>query len=89
MSDWKRSLVIKNPDQVPAHPLAQTSELAAEEVTTEVTDLLNVIAGEMSRQELQTIMGLKSTEHFRKAYVLPVVASEYLHRCLIATTCRG
>lgn len=40
-----------------------------------VAALLNVLVGKMSRQELKVAMGLKNTEHFRKAYVLPAIAA--------------
>ncbi len=41
--------------------------------TTEVAALLNVVVDEMSRQELQAPMGLRSCEQFRQAYVLPAI----------------
>ena len=43
------------------------------EVTPEVTPevrLAQVLAGEMSRQQLQQALGLKDDEHFRKAYLM-------------------
>jgi ATP-dependent DNA helicase RecG len=43
------------------------------QVTPEVKRLLKHLKGEMSRQELQDAMGLKSTKHFRKAYLLPAL----------------
>ena len=52
------------------------------EVTMEVAALLKVIDGEMSRQELQTAMGLKNAEHFRKAYILPAIAAGTLEMTL-------
>ncbi len=48
----------------------------APEVTPEVTPevrLLLVLAGEMTRQQLKEALGLKDDEHFRKAYLLPVL----------------
>ena len=43
------------------------------EVTTEVLRMLGVFKGDMSRQELQRLLGLKDDEHFRKAYLLPAI----------------
>ena len=61
------------------HPMTQDPMIATAEVTMEVTmevaALLKVVQGEMSRQTLQTSMGLKNAEHFRKAYVLPAMAA--------------
>jgi ATP-dependent DNA helicase RecG len=84
--DERLSYVVR----LPVHPLAQGPDVAAGEVTTEVTTevtmevaaLLNVVAGEMSRQELQVAMGLKNAEHFRKAYVLPAIAAGCLEMTL-------
>lgn len=77
--------------RLPAHPLAKrpatevidqvTTEVTTE-VTMEVAALLKIVAGEMRRQELQTAMGLKNAEHFRKAYVLPAIAGGYLEMTL-------
>lgn len=43
------------------------------EVTTEVTQIIGVLDGEMSRRELQAALGLRNSEHFRKAYLLPAI----------------
>jgi ATP-dependent DNA helicase RecG len=43
------------------------------EVTPEVLRVLGVFKGEMSRQDLQRLLGLKDDEHFRKAYLLPAI----------------
>ena len=46
------------------------------EVTTEVTKvtrLLQAIGGEMTRQELQSALGLKNDEYFRRAYLRPAL----------------
>jgi hypothetical protein len=46
------------------------------EVTPEVAPevrLLRVLAGEMTRQQLQQALGLKDDEHFRKAYLQPAL----------------
>jgi len=42
------------------------------EVTPEVR-LVLALKGEMSRQELQSVLKLKDAEHFRKAYLLPAI----------------
>ncbi len=44
------------------------------EVTPEVA-LLAVLKGELDRRALQDALGLKSEEHFRKAYLLPALKS--------------
>jgi ATP-dependent DNA helicase RecG len=36
----------------------------------------------LSRQELQQALGLKDTKHFRKAYLLPALASELVEMTL-------
>ena len=59
---------------------AEAEEYPAVRVTTEVTGevtgevrLLQVIAGEMTRQHLQEALGLKHEDHFRKAYLSPAL----------------
>lgn len=51
-------------------------EIAAEvtrEVTGEVGRLLRALSGEMSRQPIQSELGLKAEEHFRTAYLKPAL----------------
>ena len=43
------------------------------EVTTEVMQIIGVLGGEMSRRELQDVLGLRNAEHFRKAYLQPAI----------------
>ena len=43
------------------------------EVTTEVMQIIGVLDGEMSRRELQDVLGLRNAEHFRKAYLQPAI----------------
>jgi ATP-dependent DNA helicase RecG len=43
------------------------------EVTTEVIRMLGLFKGDVSRQDLQRLLGLKDDEHFRKAYLLPAI----------------
>jgi ATP-dependent DNA helicase RecG len=45
----------------------------APHVTPEVTRLLEAFNGDMSRQELQDMLGLKDYKHFRKAYLHPAL----------------
>lgn len=63
--------------RLPCHPqaLAPTVQVTGE-VTTEVERLLRVLVGEMSRQQIQSALGLKGEDHFRKAYLLPALRSE-------------
>jgi ATP-dependent DNA helicase RecG len=49
-----------------------TKEVAPE-VTQEVLRMLRAIEGDMSRQDLQRLLGLKDNEHFRKAYLFPAI----------------
>lgn len=74
--DERTSFVVR----LPRHPLAQDPDIG--EVTMEVAALLKVVQGEMSRQALQTAMGLKNADHFRKAYVLPAIAADCLEMTL-------
>ncbi|MBK9428218.1 MAG: DUF4062 domain-containing protein [Gammaproteobacteria bacterium] len=59
---------------------ARALETVAPEVTPEVTPevapevrLARVLVGEMARQQLQSALGLKDDEHFRRAYLLPAL----------------
>jgi ATP-dependent DNA helicase RecG len=55
--------------EFPVHPVfAET--LKKRDVTMEVKRLLNVITGDHSRKELHKMLGLKNSDHFRKAYLL-------------------
>ena len=81
--DERASFVIR----LPVHPLAQaaTAEVTGEvtmEVTMEVNALLKAIDGEMPRRELQDLLGLKNADHFRKAYLVPAIASGCLEMTL-------
>ena len=76
--------------RLPVHPLAEVAAPDAQEVTTEVatevtTEVGRVIAAlqaEMSRQALQQALGLANAEHFRKAYLLPALASGFVEMTL-------
>ena len=52
------------------------------EVTTEVKRLLNVMAGDHSRKELQELLSLKNAEHFRKTYLLPAINAGFMKMTL-------
>ena len=41
--------------------------------TTQVSKLIEVLEGEMTRDELQAILGLSNREHFRKEYLKPAI----------------
>ena len=53
-----------------------------ETTTPEVTRLLNVLQGEMSRVELMTVLGLKDTEHFRKVYLTVAIDEGIIERTI-------
>ncbi len=44
-------------------------------VTPEVRKMLSILKGEMSRKEIQQILGLKDEKHFRTAYQQPAIAT--------------
>ena len=48
------------------------------EVTGEVEKLITIIKGEMKRIELQSALGLKHEEHFRKAYLRPAIEADLI-----------
>ena len=50
----------------------------ATEVTMEVARLLPLCTVPRSRQELQHSLALRNNEHFRKAYLVPALASGLL-----------
>lgn len=73
---------------LPVHPLAarvdtDVTPQVTMDVTTDVTmdvppevaGLLRRVQGEMSRPELQALMGLRNAEHFRRAYLVPAMAA--------------
>lgn len=72
--------------RLPVHPLAEQSALATDQVTMDVTmdvapevvRLLQNVHGEMSRPDLQAVMGLKNADHFRRAYLVPAMDSGLL-----------
>lgn len=58
-----------------------TGEVAGE-VAGEVERLLRAVIGEMSRQQIQSALGLKGEEHFRKAYLKPALATQMIEMTL-------
>lgn len=74
--DDRLSFVIR----LPVHPLARSMSPeingeVAPEVTPEVERVVLALQEELSRTELQQDLGLKDEKHFRKAYLLPALAS--------------
>ena len=65
--------------RLPCHPLALVPKGDAGEVTPEVTPevekVVRALPNALSRQVLQDALGMKDDEHFRKAYLLPALAS--------------
>ena len=67
--------------RLPVHPLAAAAEGEAAQVTGQVTGqvtvevarLLQVLSGDMSRQELQQALELKHRDHFNAAYLTPAL----------------
>jgi ATP-dependent DNA helicase RecG len=49
----------------------------AEQVTTQVSNLLKVLDKPLSRQELQEKLGLRNREHFRQSYLRPDRMEEF------------
>jgi REP element-mobilizing transposase RayT len=64
--------------EVKAHDEAhEPAGEVAPEVAPEVR-LLKAFSGEMTRQSLQTALGLKDDEHFRKTYLLPALQAGHI-----------
>ncbi|RVU35688.1 transcriptional regulator [Rheinheimera riviphila] len=84
--DDRLSFVIR----LPRHPLSLgpvitgwevTGEVTGEvagEVTGEVERVLRVMSGEMSRQQIQSALGLKGDDHFRTAYLKPALLAQVI-----------
>jgi hypothetical protein len=45
--------------------------------TPEVTKMLIAIKGEMTRKEIQQVLGLKDEKHFRQSYLQHAVAAGF------------
>jgi Fic family protein len=52
------------------------------EVTPEVRKMLSIMKGEMTRKEIQQILGLKDEKHFRTAYQQPAIAAGLIEMTL-------
>lgn len=51
---------------------------AAEQVTSQVSKLLDVLEGQHKRQELQERLGLSDRKHFQIAYLQPAIDEGYI-----------
>ena len=73
-NDSRRTCLVR----LPAHPLAllsspQVTMEVTMEVAMEVGNVVKVLTGELTRQQLQETLGLKNNDHFRIAYLLPAI----------------
>ena len=66
--DWTFFLV-----EFPSTPAFADALRTTPEATMEVKRLLNIMTGEHARRELQDMIVLKNTDHFRKAYLLSAI----------------
>jgi predicted HTH transcriptional regulator len=55
--------------------LGITLTFYAQEATPEVSRLLKVLEGELSRREMQEALGLKDADHMREAYISPALTA--------------
>jgi len=60
----------------------QTGQQVTPEVTPEVRRLLPACTQPRTRNELQQELGLRDDEHFRKAYLLPALATGFIERTI-------
>jgi len=68
---YLKAITITTKTTIPIITTATTMEVTTE-VTMEVR-LLQVMTTDLTRQALQTALGLKNSEHFRKTYLLPAL----------------
>ncbi|MBW7876640.1 MAG: AAA family ATPase, partial [Candidatus Cloacimonetes bacterium] len=73
--EFSRQMLSEAPVEAPVEATPEVTPEVAREVNPEVMRLLKLVVGEMSRHELQIRMGLKDSEHFRKSYLMPALAS--------------
>ena len=52
------------------------------QVTEEVERLLHIMTDEMSRQQIQSALGLKGRDHFLTAYLKPALAAQVIEMTL-------
>jgi predicted HTH transcriptional regulator len=67
---------------LPSHGPVHAEMEVTPQVTPQVGQLLRIITGEHSRQELQEMLGLADREHFRKAYLLPALEKGWIEPTL-------
>ena len=81
--DSGRNLLKKQSLQELASALGLTIAQITPQVTAQVEKVLTATANETrSREELQTVTGMSDREHFRKAYIEPLVTSGWLERTI-------
>jgi predicted HTH transcriptional regulator len=74
----RKGLIDSNLEQIAA-VLGLAVKQVTTQVTTQVVEVLKATAGEgKSREEIQTAIGMKNREHFRKTYVEPLVKGGWL-----------
>lgn len=77
--DDRLSFVIR----LPRHPLSLVpSPEVTPEVTPEVARLLGVLHGELSREEIMALLGLKDEKHFRVRYQQAAIATGLIEMTL-------
>lgn len=78
--DFKTILYRSNADQVPTKYRPSTDQVPTEYLSnsSEVENLLSVIEGEMSRAEIQKLLGLKHTANFRENYLEPALRKGFI-----------
>jgi len=81
--DSGRNLLKEQSLQELASALGLTIAQVTPQVTAQVEKVLGATANEArSREELQTATGMMDREHFRKAYVEPLVTAGWLERTI-------
>ena len=81
--DFSRNLLKEESLQELAGVLGLATPQVTPQVAVQVEKVLNATAGEVrSREELQTAAGMIDREHFRKAYVEPLVTAGWLERTI-------
>ena len=84
--DDRLSFVIRLPrNPLSLAPAVSGGDVAGEvtgEVTGEVERLLRAVVGEMSRQQIQSALGLKGEDHFRTAYLKPALIANVIEMTL-------
>lgn len=59
--------------QMILNTIESSSSLATPQVTPQVKELLSALKGEMSRDDLQTALGLQDRKSFSKRYLKPAL----------------